>query len=326
MFHFARLRTGWFELNRSARRSGFTLIELLVVIAIIAILIALLLPAVQQAREAARRTQCRNNIKQLGLAFHNYHDSLNTFPPASTLSLPNSNGQHTWVELILPYIDQAPLYNQINFSIANNLTTPSNNQVLFASRSFGFVQCPSNPYSNTLVRRDGGNFDGWAQPSQGLFYVVSAGSIQPDAATPDCPGPFPNFCISQAAVTWGNAHANPFPGVFNRGTTRCNIRDITDGTSTTFMLGERNAEALNWGGAFSANFPIAFTGQRPNSPTINVGNTGAYQSNGGYSSYHVGGVHILMCDGAVRFISNNIDHSVYCRTGDKADGFTVSLD
>src|SRR5437879_1131540 len=109
-------------LSLQRRRGGFTLIELLVVIAIIAVLIALLLPAVQQARESARRTQCKNNLKQIGLAMHNYHDANLTFPYASTYFAPGN--KHTWVEFILPHIDQAPLYNSINFNIPNESSTP----------------------------------------------------------------------------------------------------------------------------------------------------------------------------------------------------------
>ncbi|MCA9089676.1 MAG: DUF1559 domain-containing protein [Planctomycetaceae bacterium] len=112
--------------HRSSLRPGFTLIELLVVIAIIAILIALLLPAVQQAREAARRSQCKNNLKQLGLALHNYHDTFNTFPPGGVSALANSNCNPTggsepanqgapWTVLVLPYVDEAPRYNSFNF-------------------------------------------------------------------------------------------------------------------------------------------------------------------------------------------------------------------
>ncbi|NOX55774.1 MAG: DUF1559 domain-containing protein, partial [Planctomycetes bacterium] len=113
-------------------RRGFTLIELLVVIAIIAILIALLLPAVQQAREAARRTQCRNNLKQIGLALHNYHDVYGVFPPALINSGRqgdrNTNGPvlnaTAWI-MLLPYVDQAPLYEQYNSNLASNPSCPS---------------------------------------------------------------------------------------------------------------------------------------------------------------------------------------------------------
>jgi prepilin-type N-terminal cleavage/methylation domain-containing protein len=110
------------------RRRGFTLIELLVVIAIIAVLIALLLPAVQQAREAARRTQCKNNMKQLGLAMHNYHDTFRVFPPGWIAVDPATNAQSAhegisgfgWGTMLLPQIDQSPLYNQLNLNLAIN--------------------------------------------------------------------------------------------------------------------------------------------------------------------------------------------------------------
>ena len=107
-----------------SRSTGFTLIELLVVIAIIAVLIALLLPAVQAAREAARRAQCTNNMKQLGIALHNYHDVVGSFPTSFWRDTLNPNGttdvsnRHSWISMILPYIEQAPIYNAMNFQLA----------------------------------------------------------------------------------------------------------------------------------------------------------------------------------------------------------------
>ncbi len=123
-------------------------------IAIIAVLIALLLPAVQQAREAAKqRTRCKNNLKQIGLALHSYHDSILMFPYCSTYPI-NASLKHTWVELpVLPYIDNAPLYNRINFNYPNDATSPVSNQVLFAGKTVPHsFQCPTNPYSPCVAR------------------------------------------------------------------------------------------------------------------------------------------------------------------------------
>lgn len=308
-------------------RAGFTLIELLVVIAIIAVLIALLLPAVQQAREAARRTQCKNNLKQIGLALHNYHDAVNAFPYASTYPI-GAQYKHTWVELIMPQIDNAPLYNQINFSLPNDATTPSNNQVLFANKSFGFIKCPSNPYGEKLTCKDGSLFREYPTSIQGLSYPLMSGSIQPDSVPPDC-GCENCFCNTEttAVHSWNASQAYMnFPGIFNRGITTSRMKDITDGTSNTIMAAERNAEECGWGGAFSWNFTNVYTGQKINSPTRTTNIGSDWWRNCGSSSYHVGGAHALMADGAVRFLSSNIDHRTYCALGDKADGQTASVD
>jgi len=307
--------------SKRPRRVGFTLIELLVVIAIIAVLIALLLPAVQQAREAARRTQCKNNLKQLGLAMHNYHDSHGIFPYAQT---PCCSGGHTWVEMILPYIDGAPLYSQINFNLdITNGSLTTGNRSLIEGKPFQFLACPSNPYSSTLQTKANENFWLVDFPTQGLGYVPCAGSILPDSRTPDCPAGL-TYCISEPSITWNQPHVTgPGPGMFNRGPTRCRLRDVTDGTTNVFMLGERRAEECRFGGAFNANFSIAYIGQKPNSPTRST-NTFDWTRNCGYGSHHVGGVQMVMADGSTQFISDNIDFRIWSWLGDKADGNVAS--
>lgn len=308
------------------RKTGFTLIELLVVIAIIAVLIALLLPAVQQARESARRTQCKNNLKQLGLALHNYHDAVNAFPYCSTYPI-NAAYKHTWVELILPQIDNAPLYNQINFNLPNDATTPTNNQVLFAGKSFGFIKCPSNPHAEKLTCKDGSLFREYPTMIQGLGYPLMSGSIQPDSIPPDC-GCENCYCNTEstASHSWNASQAyNNFPGIFNRGVTTSRMKDISDGTSNTIMSAERNAEECGWGGAFSWNFTNVYTGQKINSPTRTTVIGSDWWKNCGSSSHHTGGAHVLMADGSVRFLSNSIDFRTYCYLGDKADGQAASV-
>jgi prepilin-type N-terminal cleavage/methylation domain-containing protein len=311
------------DFPRRAARPAFTLIELLVVIAIIAVLIALLLPAVQQAREAARRTQCKNNLKQLGLALHNYHDSLNVFPFGSTYasSGPNYGPKHTWVEYILPYVDQAPLYNQLNFSANNDA---GNNQTLLANQIFPFVGCPSNPGYSQLYPN--GSPSGWAEYTglhMPLHYPLCAGTMLPDTATPDCAS-YPSFCITETTNNWVHSGMVSGPGVFNRGAQTSRLRDITDGASNTFLAGERNAQECDWGGAFCWNFPVAYTAQKVNSPS-RTADPSKWWINCGFSSYHVGGAQMLMGDGGVHFISSNIDFTLWCRLGDKADGNVASV-
>ena len=308
-------------------RRAFTLIELLVVIAIIAVLIALLLPTVQQAREAARRTQCKNNLKQLGLALHNYHNTFNLFPYGTTYSLATTN-HHVWVEAVLPYIDQAPLYGRINFNVAN-YDVASGNKDLFVNKRFASLSCPSNSKADQLQVNDQTNFvtidsTRWPDKIQGLGYPLCAGSIWTDYLSPDCPGTF-TYCVSEDAsiYSWGNAHTKKSPGMFNRGVTRTSIATVSDGTSNTLMAGERLAENCAWGGTFSSNFPVFFTGQKINTPSR--GTVNEWWKSCGSSSAHTGGAHFLMADGSVQFLSENIDHVTFCRLGDKADGNVASF-
>ena len=311
------------------------MIELLVVIAIIAILIALLLPAVQQAREAARRTQCKNNLKQLGLALHNYHDTVLKFPyatgPAADIN------DHTWNEMILPYIEQAPLYNQLNFSVnnSNNVIGSPTNYALLNNKIYGFQACPSNPFSSTVNYRGGGAYqvDWGSDPhnisSSPMCYAPSAGSAISNWQSPslDCPGSNA-YCHVPGSIIQTNSPGQA-PGVFANGAVCSNMRDITDGTSNTIMLGERKGEAVQHGGLFSTNVHVLVTNLKINSPSmtptpLTADGTGtSYKSNIGASSHHVGGAQFLLCDGSVRFISNNVDFVTYNYVGNKADGQVI---
>ena len=319
------------EHARSRRKwSGFTLIELLVVIAIIAVLVALLLPAVQQAREAARRSQCKNNLKQIGLALHNYHESFSSFPeetvwsytlPGTTTKLPRN---FTWLVMLLPQLDQSPLYNAINFNL------PIYGQLTSAGQSITGTQlpvlaCPSDPAV------------AWAKTAKNGQLAVT--------------------CYSGAeGYDWWTRNADPLGGVF---TYKYNtkISDITDGTSNTIAVAETCAESYKNGGhlrtgsgvlrrsAGEAYFHPAFVSppfsdSQGSSAVVYGGGEPAPDAYGGgvwpswtwwqaapyaykptylhcfginsewpgAGSVHSGGAHFLLADGSVRFISANINY------------------
>ena len=225
------------NLGRTNRSRGFTLIELLVVIAIIAILIALLLPAVQQAREAARRTQCKNNLKNVALAFHNYHDTFDIFPPGYIAAIPNHSTRSA-LTLLLPYIEQANLYNQIDSSTpmfngptGYNATILAQNVAAAATILTIFV-CPSSvarPTDSYLYPAGafGGGF-----PAANCTWV---GGRTDYGGTSGVRGAFGNLAYS-------NNQGGDREGVLRAagvGGDRSRMRDITDGTSNTFLLGER---------------------------------------------------------------------------------------
>jgi prepilin-type N-terminal cleavage/methylation domain-containing protein/prepilin-type processing-associated H-X9-DG protein len=292
-------------------RKAFTLIELLVVIAIIAVLVALLLPAVQQAREAARRSQCKNNLKQLGLALHNYHDNHQTFPPGWIAVDPATGAQAAhdgwsgvgWGTLILPHLDQAAVFGTLapNVPISDpaNLTLRSTKLPVFA--------CPSDSKSDFFEIFDEGS-GGPFSPAVNLptaNYIGSFGTDELDGCE-NAPGTLPVRANGQCVSN------GPF---YHNGRTM--IRDITDGTSTTFLVGERrtNPDASpptnGWHSTWVGMVPEAEEAfQRilgsfdhvPNSPA------GHFDD---FSSAHEGGAHFLMCDGAVRFVNESIDLGLY---------------
>lgn len=297
-------------------RSAFTLIELLVVIAIIAILIALLLPAVQQAREAARRTQCKNNLKQYGLALHNYHDVYNQFPVCTHFTRGRQPWGHRWgwMPRLLPYIDQAPLANQINWGYdAWEVDAAAGVDNLAVLRSQTPMQfCPSNPDQGNLLNQD--NFGG--------AFVIA----ETDYAT--CIGDYINVTGVGETPAFGNIFApTAVRGVISRFGWSARFRDILDGTSNTIAIGEVIGEwslVSNFGTqsfATTAHPPNYLNGTFPTSK-VTLANP-RWDESVGFRSRHVGGIQIALCDGSVRFVSENIDGGNYRALASWAGGEVI---
>jgi len=332
---------------RGKPRRGFTLVELLVVIAIIGILIALLLPAVQAAREAARRAQCTNNLKQLGLAMHNYHDTFKCFPP-STMAPGGPHGASHFVR-ILPFIEQAPLYDQlasvgfgghVNYWLGSSNSNTAIIRGILDGLKLGVYRCPSDPRGQTR----GVSGSQQMVPS----YVGIAGSDN---------HPSTDHAWSQG----GNCSGG---GVFPPGNMIIRFRDLIDGTSNTLAISEqgnwlpnhinewrfahstsgpwmggKNPRTPHGDGTFSSSgshaansastdmrlYNITTIRQPPNPvflgsvPSWAQGN----RCNTALTSAHPGGVMGLLTDGSVSFISETIDLNVLKAYADRNDGIAV---
>jgi prepilin-type N-terminal cleavage/methylation domain-containing protein/prepilin-type processing-associated H-X9-DG protein len=299
------------------RERGFTLIELLVVIAIIAILVALLLPAVQQAREAARRTQCKSNLKQLGLALHNYHDQANTLPPG-WIAGQGGPTRWGWGTFVLPQLDQAPLYNSLSSVMGMDVAGNS---------AIGF-----NAVMSTLPQ------PGPLQTPLEVFRCAS------DVGSPVVETPLANgymIMMPPMAVTTRYGRSN-YAGVMGAdidwmmlmpmarsegafgANSRRRFRDFTDGMSNSFLVGERGSPGASngmytggdtfWSGVGCASMPQGVAlhlgdcamDHKLNLKVATPPTDMSVTPYSGFGSFHTGGAHFLMGDGSVRFISENI--------------------
>jgi len=265
------------------QRKGFTLVELLVVIAIIGVLVALLLPAVQAAREAARRSSCGNNLKQIGLGLHNYHDTHLTMPPSFVVE--GTTYLHAWGTLILPFVEQDNLYANLSVDFGTQRSAANVNGISSQIDSF---QCPSSTIADLSTGGGAGRARSNYKVNTG--YRVSGGPLNDQA---------------------GVFHAN----------SKTRFRDITDGTANTIMVGENEGSSATAGHAFptwsqpkdnSASFAFKAVGS--------VGNTGRIINDGlsssgctsgdcadSWSSRHPGGAQFAFADASTHFLSETIN-------------------
>jgi prepilin-type N-terminal cleavage/methylation domain-containing protein len=343
----------------SRSRRGFTLIELLVVIAIIAILIALLLPAVQQAREAARRTQCKNNLKQLALACHNFEDTFKAFPYgvlrnqtqnaaetgagceqfpqpfpefANTSTTPPSQPRrYAMMHQLLPYMEQPALYNrwdQIDFN-RNRKVLPTDADWVgdhFFQTSLPFLICPTNPAGPKNKSASGAD--------DGKYAITSYFGVAGFRSYPRCNASRPGLCFHPTM------NPKDLAGMFHQNV-KVKIRDATDGTSNTLLLGERHIydpifdslpgdRIADWGWVWfgaqadaliatgiKINFrlPANFTSLDAATQQLLFDDRMNAQGSG-----HTGGTQVAMTDGSVRFISENISNLIFIALGSRGKG------
>jgi prepilin-type N-terminal cleavage/methylation domain-containing protein/prepilin-type processing-associated H-X9-DG protein len=310
--------------SRAGDRPGLTLVELLVVITIVGLLIALLLPAVQSAREAARRVQCANNLKQIGLALHNYHGSIGAFPPAYVSAVrpgednyPELGPGWGWGAMILGQLEQSPLFDAINFErpITDAASATARRAVLSA------FLCPSStPDGPVRVTGDEAQKVVLVADLAAGQYVASAGQGEVE----ELPGSnngllFRNSCVA--------------------------FRDVADGLGQTLLVGERsrNLADATWVGAVATGhvctnprWPVrdcatsnvmvmANTGPWPDEPWVNVPNHRDSKADD-YWSLHPGGCNFLLGDGSVRFIKESVNPTVFSALASRAGGEVVGAD
>jgi len=318
--------------------SGFTLVELLVVIAIIGVLVALLLPAVQAAREAARRTQCANNLKQMGLALTSYHDTFKWFPPGAvwsntgaTIASPGNfaNNRGSMFIRLLPYMEQQALYSNFDMNTGTDGQYLPGGGMLLRGLEVPTLTCPSDN-----VRRTGSS-PNFIMPASYHTNMGPSADISNNSAC-SCPL-FSTFQKYSRTGTSVNAPAGPFSR--NGWVSQTKMADCFDGLSNTIYVGEDRAEcsghiqggwsASNRWGAFT-QVPINFDTCRTQAQSQAEGKNDCFSNCNwnaevGFKSQHPGGAQFVFGDGGVRFLQQNIDMITYNYLGDKADKKSVSI-
>ena len=312
-------------MRRSSVR-GFTLIELLVVIAIIAVLIALLLPAVQAAREAARRAQCTNNMKQLGLACHNYVDVNLSFPSqiagynytGTCQWFLNSDYRTGWIVEILPQMDQSPMFNAYNFT-GDRAEYSWNNTTIIATQ-LNAVMCPS--YPGLMIQQGQSDWNSYAgTESSGLATWWVAATCYKGNLGDNTTGPFPG-----SSNGYGDCNNNQptATGMFWRVQMLVTPQSVTDGLSNTMLTGEAMPNMCWWNAWSESNSSVATT-SIPMNQMVNLDKTNPGYCYG-FRSQHPGGMNAGFSDGSVRFIKLTINQFIYRAISTRAMGEVVSSD
>ncbi len=299
--------------RRPAPRRAFTLVELLVVIAIIGILVALLLPAIQAAREAARRSECSNNLKQLGVALQNYHDTHGVFPPGGMTAgtNPRRNGL-SWHTMVLPFIEQTAIYDQIDFGVTGY--TNAANLAVALNKIDGFF-CPSGVRTTMKSTNTSENSGGAATWSTHYYGILGAKGLNPDTNA--------NYPMDTTTAGHGDYATT---GVLTK-LVSYGMRDITDGTSNTLFVGEISWTKANtyrvWirgceGSASASSKNVAYPINFQPYTTSNFNDVS-------FGSEHPGGAQFVLGDGSVRFVDQNIDMAIYRAVATRDSGEARNL-